>query len=69
MGAIDSFLELLSGAQLEWFKKQSPAKQAAIAAQWQGSGGTPEDIIENNGGPAAEGGQDAIPEVEPGAES
>ncbi|MBB5939529.1 hypothetical protein [Streptomyces zagrosensis] len=63
MGAINNFLEILSGAQLTWFKKQSMARQAAIAAQWQGSGKTPEDVIEDNGGPSPEGGREGIPEV------
>ncbi|WP_224281103.1 hypothetical protein [Streptomyces sp. LS1784] len=63
MGAADNFLELLSGAQLDWFRRESPAKQAAIAAQWMGSGTIPEDIVVDNGGPAAEGGREALPEV------
>ncbi|MFD8480511.1 hypothetical protein [Kitasatospora sp. NPDC059673] len=68
MSGIGNFLELLSGGQLQWFRQQSPAKQAAIVAQWQGSGKSPEEVVEDNGGPAAEGGREAIPEVEPGVE-
>ncbi|MFE6104983.1 hypothetical protein ACFVQ4_34265 [Streptomyces laurentii] len=63
MSAVDSFLEILGGAQLQWFKQQPAAKQAALAAQWKGSGMSPEDIIQNNGGPAPAGGVDNIPEV------
>ncbi|MEV8391893.1 MULTISPECIES: hypothetical protein [unclassified Streptomyces] len=64
MGAIDSFLQILSGGQLAWFQRQPKTKQAALAAQWQGSGKSPEDIIENNGGPAAEGGREALPDIQ-----
>ncbi|MEV8327091.1 hypothetical protein [Kitasatospora sp. NPDC056731] len=64
MSAVDNFLELLSGKQLDWFRRQSPAKQAAIAGQWVGGGRTPEDIVEANGGPAPEGGRDALPDLQ-----
>ncbi|MEV8327085.1 hypothetical protein [Kitasatospora sp. NPDC056731] len=64
MSPIDNFLELLSGKQLQWFQQQSKTRQAAIAAQWVGGGRTPEDIVEGNGGPAPEGGRDALPDLQ-----
>ncbi|MFE7467229.1 hypothetical protein ACFU6R_24440 [Streptomyces sp. NPDC057499] len=64
MSGIDNFLEILSGRQLQWFQQQPKAKQTAMAGQWLGSGATPEDIVENNGGPAPEGGRDALPDLQ-----
>ncbi|MFE4594369.1 hypothetical protein [Streptomyces laurentii] len=64
MGTIDGFLEILEYDQLEWFQRQSQAKQAALAAQWRpGSGMSPEDIIEKNGGPAVRG-RNALPDIQ-----
>lgn len=34
-----------------------------MAAQWQGSGKSPEDIVEENGGPAVKG-RNAIPDIQ-----
>ncbi|MFD9427035.1 MULTISPECIES: hypothetical protein [unclassified Streptomyces] len=63
MSAVDDFLDILSGAQLDWFKRQPKVKQAAMAASWMGSGKTPGDIVQDNGGPAPQGGADTIPAV------
>ncbi|MFE7114129.1 hypothetical protein ACFU99_01730 [Streptomyces sp. NPDC057654] len=62
--AASDFLGALTGQQLAWFKQQSPVKQGQMAAQWQGSGNTPEDIVQDNGGPAPEGGSEALPDLQ-----
>ncbi|MFF2631124.1 hypothetical protein ACFVUN_35825 [Kitasatospora griseola] len=64
MSTDDGFLGILSGAQREWFQRQPAPKQAALTAQWQGSGDSPEDIVENNGGPPARGGGNGLPDYQ-----